>query len=448
MGEISSDVRVPVGDDLRKYHKALKSIDPIKLIGRVIQVIGLVIEATGPKSRVGEICKIYIDERRGDVILAEIVGFREGKVLLMPLGDMNGIGPGCLVVSTGSPLRVNVGDDLLGRILDGLGNPIDGKGPVKAEAKYPVTHEPPDPLFRRRITEPLSLGIKAVDSALTCGKGQRLGIFSGSGIGKSTLMGMIARFTEADVNVVGLIGERGREVREFLEKDLGEEGLKRSVVVVATSDKAPLIRLRGAYVATTIAEYFRDKGKDVLLMMDSVTRFARAQREVGLAIGEPPATRAFTPSVFEVIPKLVERTGTSDRGSITGIYTVLIEADDMNEPVADTMRSVLDGHIFLSRDLAHVNHYPAIDVLGSVSRVMIDIVDPEHNEAARRLRDVLATYRQAEDLINIGAYVDGSNAKIDYAKSMIDRVNAFLKQGITEYVSYEDAVRELKALFE
>jgi len=345
-------------------------------------------------------------------------------------------------------MKVRVGPKLLGRVLDGLGRPIDDLGPLDAEDEMLVTRTPPPAMNRQRIRQPLTFGVRAIDGLLTCGKGQRIGIFAGSGVGKSTLLGMIARNTEADVNVIALIGERGREVRDFLEKDLGDEGLEKSVVVVATSDQNAVVRLKGAMIATTIAEYFRDQGKDVMLMMDSVTRVAWAQREIGLAVGEPPTTRGYTPSVFALLPKLLERSGTSARGSITGLYTVLVEGDDMNEPVADAVRSILDGHIVLSRELAHRNHYPAIDVLGSVSRLMPDIASEEHLDAAGRLRDLLATYKSAEDLINIGAYVDGSNAKIDEAKSMIGAINGFLKQDVFEKVTFQDTLTKLQHLFE
>ena len=432
-------------EDFEKYHRILEHVDTLKPMGRITQVIGIVAESNGPKAKVGELCYINLDNRVS--VRAEVVGFKENKILLMPFGEMGGIGPGCEVMATGVPLSVRVSEALLGRVIDGAGNPIDGKGEIPSRESYPISGHPPDPLTRRRITEPLSLGIKAIDGLLTVGRGQRMGIFSGSGVGKSTLLGMIARYTSADVNVIALIGERGREVREFLERDLGKAGLARSVVVVATSDQPSLLRLRGAFVAIAIAEYFRDQGKDVILMMDSVTRFARAQREVGLAIGEPPATRGFTPSVFEVLPKLLERSGTSDVGSITGLYTVLVESDDMNEPVADTVRAVLDGHIVLSRDLANANHYPAIDVLGSVSRVMVEIANEEQLEAAGRFRDVLATYRGAEDLINIGAYVEGTNPKIDYAKTMIDRASGFLRQGIKERFGFQETLDMLTEMF-
>jgi type III secretion system ATPase, FliI/YscN (EC 3.6.3.15) len=376
--------------------------------------------------------------------MAEVVGFRDKNVLLMPIGDMSGIGPGSTVTVCHRDLEVAVGESLLGRVLDGLGNPIDGKGPVVPECYYPVSNQPPNPMTRPRIRQVLPLGVKCIDGLLTVGKGQRMGIFAGSGVGKSTLIGMIARNTKADINVIALIGERGREVREFLEKDLGEEGLKRSVVVVATSDQPALIRLKGAMVATAIAEYFRDKGRDVLLLMDSLTRFSMAQREIGLAIGEPPVSRGYTPSVFSILPKLLERAGTSEKGSITGLYSVLVDGDDMNEPITDTVRGILDGHIALSRQLAHRNHYPAIDVLGSISRVMNDIVDEEHLKYAMELRQALAVYRDAEDLINVGAYVRGSNPAIDKAISLHDSINEFLTQGINERYSFRDTIEKLK----
>lgn len=430
--------------DLTKYISALDKADGIRQSGRVKQVIGLVIESQGPSAQIGEICSIQTNG--GEPIKAEVVGFKENKVLLMPLGEMDGLMPGSDVQATGESLEVGVGFGLLGRILGGLGEPIDGKGPLAIEDHYCVNNQPPNPLHRRRIEEPLSVGVKAIDSILTCGKGQRVGIFSGSGVGKSTLMGMLARNTEADINVIALIGERGREVRDFIEKDLGPEGLKRSVVVAATSDQPALVRLKGAFVATAIAEFFRDQGKDVMLMMDSVTRFAMAQREVGLAIGEPPTTRGYTPSVFAALPKLLERSGSGKHGSVTGLYTVLVEADDMNEPIADAVRSILDGHIVLSRKIASKNHYPAIDVLESVSRLMIDVVRPYHNEAAGKIRDLLATYKDAEDLINIGAYVSGSNPRIDEAIEKIESVNNFLKQNIDENYNYEQTVTGLLQL--
>ena len=404
------------------------------------------VESRGPACAVGEICEIHT-HRGSDPVIAEAVGFRESRTLLMPYGAVEDIRPGSEVVATGLSLRVSVGGELLGRVLDGLGAPIDFKDPILTTENAPVTASPPHPLARKRIGEPLALGIRAIDGLTTVGKGQRIGIFSGSGVGKSTLMGMIARNTSADVNVIALVGERGREVRDFIEKDLGEEGLARSVVVVATSDQVPVVRLRGAQVATAIAEYFRDCGKHVLLMMDSITRVAWAQREIGLASGEPPTTRGYTPSVFALLPKLLERSGMSSNGSITGLYNVLVEGDDMNEPVADTVRSILDGHIVLSRELASRNHYPAVDVLSSVSRLMPDVTAPQHRLCAGRLRDVLATYRASEDLINIGAYAQGSNPKIDYALSKIDTVNTFLRQAIDERSEYDATRAALVEIF-
>ncbi len=431
---------------LDRYISVVSRLNTMKLNGKVSQVVGVVIESKGPSAHLGEICEIHV-RRNHPPVWAEVVGFRENTVLLMPLGEMEEISPGSDVVATGTSLRVGVGPKLLGRVVDGLGRPIDGLGPIEAEEEWLAARTPPAPLDRKRITEPLSFGVRAIDAVLTCGKGQRIGIFAGSGVGKSTLLGMIARNTQADVNVIALIGERGREVRDFLEKDLGEEGLSRSVVVVATSDQVAVARLRGAMAATSIAEYFRDQGADVMLMMDSVTRVAWAQREVGLAVGEPPTTRGYTPSVFALLPRLLERSGTAARGSITGLYTVLVDGDDMNEPVADSVRSILDGHIVLSRDLAHRNHYPAIDVLASVSRLMPDVTDEKHRAASGALRDVLATYRSAEDLINIGAYVDGSNPKIDYAKSHIESVNSFLCQGVDQKATYNETVEAIENLF-
>ncbi|MGB9553488.1 MAG: FliI/YscN family ATPase, partial [bacterium] len=376
-----------------------------------------------------------------------VVGFRGERTLLMPLGEKNGIEMGSEVVALGKKGKIRVGDGLLGRVLDALGNPIDGKGPVEGETEYPLDNEPPSPLERRRIVEVLPLGIKAIDGILTCGRGQRVGIFAGSGVGKSTLLGMIARHAQSEVNVIALVGERGREVKEFIERDLQEEGMKKSCVVVATSDKAPLLRIKAAFCATAIAEYFRDRGKDVLFMMDSVTRLAMAQRELGLAVGEPPTTRGYTPSVFALLPRLMERTGTSGKGTITALYTVLVEGDDMNDPIADTARSILDGHVVLSRKLSFEGHYPAIDILQSVSRLMPEITEESHQRLAQRLREVLAVYREAEDLVNIGAYERGSNPRIDYALSMIDRVKAFLRQGIGEHFSFEETLSQLRALF-
>ncbi|HEY3375606.1 MAG TPA: flagellar protein export ATPase FliI [Candidatus Aquicultor sp.] len=432
--------------DFAKFSNVVRMTTPIKQNGKVTQVVGLVIESQGPAAQVGELCHIQI-ARNVPPVAAEVVGFKENRVLLMPLGEMSGIKPGSEIIASGKSLSIGVGETLLGRVLDGLGHPMDDGGPVLTMKDYPLYSKPPDPLRRARIRDHLAVGVKAMDGTLTCGKGQRIGIFSGSGVGKSTLLGMIARNTTADVNVIGLIGERGREVRDFIEKDLGEAGLARSVVIVATSDQPALIRLKGAFTATAIAEYFRDQGKDVMFMMDSVTRFAMAQREVGLAIGEPPATRGYTPSVFALLPKLLERSGTGQQGSITGLYTVLVEADDMNEPIADAVRGILDGHIVLSRRLASQNHYPAIDVLQSVSRVMPDVVSRGHITAAGQLRDVLATYREAEDLINIGAYVNGSNPRIDYAIELIDEVNFFLRQAVDERQDFTATVNDLLNIF-
>ena len=423
----------------------LEQLPLVKINGRVAQVVGLVAESQGPDVRVGDLCRIcFRDGSHG--LDAEVVGFRDDRVLLMPLGDLREVGPGCDVISTNHPLEVGVGEALLGRILDGLGEPMDDRGPLAATDFYPLYAEPPHPLRRQMVERPLSVGVRVVDGMLTLGTGQRIGIFAGSGVGKSTLLGMMARYTTADVNVISLVGERGREVREFIERDLGPEGLARSVLIIATSDQPPLIRLKAALTATAVAEYFRDQGRDVLLMMDSVTRVARAQREIGLAIGEPPATRGYTPSVFEMLPRLLERAGAGERGSITGIYTVLVEGDDMNEPVADTVRGVLDGHIVLSRKIASRNFYPAVSVLESVSRVMPAIVSPEHLAAAGRIRDLLATYAESEDLINIGAYKAGSNARVDWALSHLDSVRGFLEQRVDESSSFEETDRRMLAL--
>ena len=432
--------------NFEKFHRAVEIADLVKVIGKVVQVVGLIIEAQVGGVSIGDLCTIRIEKEKRDAY-AEVVGFRESKVLLMALGSTSGIAPGSQVFAAGYPLMVKVGGQLLGRVLGGLGEPIDGKGDIISEANAPLDADPPDPVKRPRITEVLKVGIRAMDGMLTAGRGQRLGIFAGSGVGKSTLMGMICRNSEADVNVIALVGERGREVRDFIEESLGEEGLKKSVVVAATSDQPPLIRLKAAFVATAVAEFFRNKGMKVILMMDSVTRFAMAQREVGLAAGEPPTTRGYTPSVFALLPRLMERSGTAEVGSITAFYTVLVEGDDMNEPIADHSRSILDGHIVLSRDLAARNHYPAIDVSHSVSRLMSNIVSDEHKEAAGKLREVLARYSEAEDLINIGAYVKGSNPKIDYAISKIDEVNGFLKQGTFEEIDYDETINHLIGIF-
>jgi flagellum-specific ATP synthase len=433
--------------DLTKYHACLESVCPIRAIGRVTNVVGLVIEAHGPVSCLGTVCDIYTSNKN-TTIAAEVSGFKDNKVLLMPLEEIHGIAPGCKVVARQQRAVLPVGSGLLGRVIDGLGNPIDGKGSIKTECEYPIYATALNPLQRKRIRQPLDLGIRVINGLLTVGCGQRVGVFAGSGVGKSVLLGMIARKTKADVNVIALIGERGREVNEFIDKELGPEGLSRSVIVVATSDRLPLIRMRGAFIATAIAEFFRDQGRDVNLMMDSVTRFAMAQREIGLALGEPPTTKGYTPSVFTILPKLLERAGTSaNNGTITGLYTVLVEGDDSNEPIADAVRSILDGHINLSRDLAMQNHYPAIDVLGSISRVMVDVVADGHRKNADQFKEILATYRKAEDLINIGAYVTGSNSKIDYAIEMIDRINSYLRQDLNETVLFDDSISQLEALF-
>lgn len=416
-------------------------------MGKVVNIVGLTIESAGPDAKLGDLCRILPDESAGaNPILAEVVGFKDKRTLLMPYDSVEGVGLGCIVENTGYPLTVTVSDALLGKLLNGLGKPVAGK-PVQG-VEYPVDANPPDPMNRMIIDEILSLGVRAVDGLITVGKGQRIGIFAGSGVGKSTLMGMFARNTKADINVIALIGERGREVREFIERDLGEEGMKRSVVVVATSDRPALERKMAARTATAIAEYFRDQGKDVLLMMDSLTRFSMAQREIGLASGEPPVTRGYPPSVYSEMPKLLERAGRDSKGSITGLYTVLVDGDDFNEPITDTARSILDGHIVLDRKLAHKNHYPAVDVLQSISRCMSQIADRDHKKAAGKLRSVLATYGEAEDLINIGAYKSGSNPSIDYAISKIDEVNEFLCQETEEKVDFEESSRRMQALFE
>lgn len=430
--------------DLSKY-KILLNQSYEKKLGKVAKVVGLTVESIGPAAKLNDLCHI-ITQDKDQVINAEVVGFRDDRVLLMPYDQTVGVGLGSRVENTGAPLKVMVGDELLGKVLDGLGNPIDGSE-IHCSCGYSVQAQPPDPLTRELIDTVLPLGVKAVDALITVGKGQRIGIFAGSGVGKSTLMGMFARNTKADINVIALIGERGREVREFIERDLGPEGMKRSVVVVATSDKPALIRKKAAMTATAVAEYFRDQGRDVLLMMDSLTRFSMAQREIGLASGEPPVSRGYPPSVYGEMPQLLERAGRSDKGSITGLYTVLVDGDDFNEPIADTARSILDGHIVLDRKIAQKNHYPAIDVLQSISRVMSSIVDPQHKKAAGQLKNVLATYAEAEDLVNIGAYKAGSNPSIDYALSKIDAVNEFLQQDVYEKLSFEESILRLEELF-
>jgi flagellum-specific ATP synthase len=430
-----------------KYHHILDTFEPVRLQGRVSKVIGLVVEAEGPVVQLGSICDIICQDG-GRKIRAEVLGFRDNHVLLMPLEEVNGISPGCRVVVGKDKAFLPVGQGFLGRVVDGLGRPIDGKGPITPEAEYPLYASPVNPLSRCRISEPLDLGVKAINGLLTIGRGQRVGIFSGSGVGKSILLGMIARHTAADCNVIALIGERGREVNEFIEKELGPQGLKKSVVVVATSDHLPLIRMRGAFTATAIAEYLRDMGMHVNLMMDSVTRFATAQREIGLALGEPPASKGYTPSVFTLLPRLLERAGAiKGRGTITGLYTVLVEGDDFNEPIADAVRAILDGHLVLTRELAMQNHYPAIDVLTSVSRVMNDIADDTHLNLAKRLKKVLATFRRNEDLIKIGAYTSGSSPDIDYAIEKIPVINQYLTQEIDERASLTESIKGLAAIF-
>lgn len=430
--------------DFDKYSKIAEDTFFLKM-GRVENVVGLTIESAGPEARLGDLCRIYPADDTYAPIMAEVVGFKDRKTLLMPCDKTDGIGLGCIVENTGKPLMVPVGDELLGKVLDGLGR-IHGE--YMPGIPYPVEAQPPDPMSRKIIDEVLPLGVKAVDGLMTVGKGQRIGIFAGSGVGKSTLMGMFARNTKADINVIALIGERGREVREFVERDLGEEGMKRSVVVVATSDKSALERNKAAKTATAIAEYFRDQGRDVLLMMDSLTRFSMAQREIGLASGEPPVSRGYPPSVYAELPKLLERAGKDDHGSITGLYTVLVDGDDFNEPITDTARGILDGHIVLSRKLAHKNHYPAIDIMASISRVMSSIVDKAHKKAAGQLKNALATYQEAEDLINIGAYKSGSNPEIDYAIEKIKDINGFLLQQTDEKFGLEEEIAMLEGIFE
>ena len=434
--------------DLSEGFRRLRSLDPYRLNGRVNQLIGLVVESKGPEAGIGERCEILLPGHRTGrpPLQAEVVGFREGRTLLMPLGDAAGVGPGQTVVATGTAVQVGVGEALLGRVLDGLGRPLDGLGLPALEGRRSIDARPPDVLLRPNIRSPLALGVRAIDALMPCGTGQRMGIFAGSGVGKSTLLGMMARGSSADVNVIALVGERGREVREFIEHDLGPEGLARSVVVVATSDQPALVRIKAAFVATTIAEFFRDRGADVLLMMDSVTRLATAQREVGLAIGEPPATRGYTPSVFALLPRLLERAGTSPVGSITALYTVLVEGDDMNEPVADAVRGILDGHLVLSRQLAHFNHYPAIDILESVSRLTRDVCTPEEVNLAGRAREHLALYRKNEDLISIGAYQKGGNAALDQAISLHEPLGKFTRQLVHEHTARAQSYSNLKQI--
>ncbi len=454
------DLRTIELPDMSPYADRLNSSDFILLRGRVQRVVGLTIESMGPSVNIGEVCRLrgkglraYGPAEQGSAcregeVLAEVVGFKDDRVLLMPFGNVGGIGMNTEVLACNESFSVKVGKALLGRVIDGLGRPIDDLGGIWTSDIRPVHATPINPMYRSRIKEPIGTGIRAIDGLITCGKGQRVGIFAGSGVGKSVLMGTIAKHSEADVNVIGLIGERGREVKEFIENDLGPEGLGRSVVVAATSDQPALVRRQGAYIATTIAEYFRDLGMNVMLMIDSVTRFAMAQREIGLAVGEPPTAKGYTPSVFAQLPLLMERAGASgeDGGSITALYTVLVDADDFNEPISDAARSILDGHIILSRDLASKGHYPAIDVLSSLSRLMTQITPKEHVEVAILLRRVLAVYKDAEDLINLGAYARGSNNEIDYAISVIDKVRAYLQQSMLESTTYKTNIDTLMAL--
>ena len=426
-----------------KYQEALRACQPVKMEGKIVKVAGIVAQANGPGMSIGSLC--CIKNSSGQSMQAEVIGFNDKRVIVMPFGEMRGIEPGSRIVDINKNPSIKVGEAYLGRIVDGLGNPIDGKGSIQTKDDYPIYGNVINPLKREIINDVVDVGVRSLNAMHTLGKGQRIAIMAGSGVGKSVLMGMIARHAVADVIVIALIGERGREVREFIERNLGEEGLKKSVVVAATSDSPALVRIRGAHLATTVAEYFRDKGLDVILIMDSITRFAMSLREVGLAAGEPPSAKGYTPSVFIQIPKLLERSGNVEKkGSITGIYTVLVEGDDMNEPIADTVRSIADGHIVLSRDLAHKGHYPAVDVLSSISRVMHDIVEDVHLDMARKLVKVLATYREAEDLINIGAYIDGTDPQIDFAKKMIHKINIFLQQDINQSITFKESIVCLK----
>jgi len=430
--------------DFDKYHSALQTVDMLNCQGYVVHVSGSTVESAGPVIGLGELCGIHL--RDGRRVLAEAVGFRHNHVILLPLEHIEGVSPGDIVTARTTPRHIMLSEKVLGRVLNGLGQPIDDKGPLEGNTRQPLDVSSPPPLQREKITKPLALGIRSIDGILTCAQGQRVGIFAGSGVGKSVLLGDIANSSDAAVNVVALIGERGREVREFLEENLGPEGLARSVIVVATSDAPPIQRVKAAFVAVTVAEFFRAKAKNVLFMMDSLTRFAQAQREIGLAAGEPPATKGYCPSVFALMPRLIERLGCSDVGSITGILTVLVENDDLTDPVADSARSLLDGHIVLSRKLAGRGHYPAVDILHSVSRLMAAVVSPEHRSAAQKLREIYATYADAEDLINIGAFAPGSNRRIDGAISLIDRINEFLIQSMRQRTSFDETVRRLMAI--
>lgn len=427
---------------LNELNEIINNSKPISKIGKIIEIIGLTIVADGPVSSIGDLCHI-VQDNSNEIIYAEVVGFRKDCILLMPLGSIDGLRAGAKVINTGTSMKVKVSETLLGRVLDGLGNPLDGKGEIIADEYYPTNAQIINPMDRKPIDEPLSLGLRAIDGLNTIGMGQRVGIFAGSGVGKSTTLAMIAKNTSADINVIALIGERGREVREFIEHTMGVEGMKRSIVVCATSEQPALVKIKASFVACAIAEYFRDKGKNVLFMLDSVTRIALAQREVGLAVGEPPATRGYTPSVFALLPKFLERAGANKKGTITGLYTVLVEGDDMNEPIADAARSILDGHIVLSRALAHKNHYPAIDVLQSISRVMNNIVDDEHKVASGKIRNLMASYAKNEDLISIGAYAKGTDPNTDKAILMYDKINNYLIQKSDELADYEIAKNEL-----
>ncbi len=428
--------------NIQKYHQAVKMGNLYTQMGKIDKIVGMTIEATGSASNIGDVCHILAEKSK--TILAEVIGFKENKVLLMPYEEIEGVGYGSIVKNTGGKLKIRMSDQLIGRTVDAMGHPIDGKGDIGGSQYYSIGGTASNPMNRPRISEPIELGIKAIDGLLTMGKGQRMGIFAGSGVGKSTLMGMIARKVKADINVIALVGERGREVVEFINRDLGPEGIQRSVLVVATSDQPAMMRSKCALTATTIAEYFRDQGKDVLLMMDSLTRFAMAQREIGLSIGEAPVARGYTPSIYTAMPKLLERSGNFERGSITGIYTVLVEGDDANEPISDIVRGIIDGHIMLSRKIAAKNHYPAIDVLSSVSRLMTEITSKDQQATAGRLRNLLSIYNTNQDLITIGAYKQGTNAELDYAISRIGELNRFLQQQVDEQFSFEDTVSLLQ----
>lgn len=438
-----------------KYFSTLDKLEPVKFTGSVTGIHGMMIESNGPQAVIGELCYITLDgndipskdmTNSSQRLWCEVVALKGTTVQLMPFGEMDGVKIGSLVTASGETLHVNVSNSMLGRVLDSLGRPTDGKGAIISDARYPALKKPPNAMSRKKIEDRIITGVKSIDGLLPIGKGQRVGIFAGSGVGKSTLMGMVARNTNADINVIALIGERGREVREFLENDLGEDGLKRSVVIVATGDTPPLARLKGAFVATAVAEFFRDQGKDVMLLFDSVTRFAMAQREIGLSTGEPPATRGYTPSVFTMLPKLLERAGTNKYGSITGFYTILVEGDDMDEPIADAVRGILDGHIVLSRDLAHKFHYPAIDVLQSVSRLTNKITSKTEQQNIGYIRKMLAVYKEKEDLINIGAYAKGSSLEIDEAIDKMEDINNFLKQDVEEIVTIDETLKKQNSI--